>query len=144
MRNATTISRRFLSPHCAEILLVLDGNKVAALYHQHNATNTIPYYSSRIRLPTTKEKMATLSKDFLDSLPADKRDELHNEVFSTLSLSKSKHDDIMEQNIRQLYELYADHKGKGKCVKCDFCRKDEPDNQENSMITLCWNSIVTG
>eukprot|EP00985_Skeletonema_marinoi_P005984 scaffold2590_cov172-Skeletonema_marinoi.AAC.2 len=69
--------------------------------------------------------MANISKDYLDSLPADERAEFLNDVFSMLSMDPSKKDETMAQNIRK---MYAGHEGRS--VKCSFCRKDEPDDQE--------------
>ncbi len=69
--------------------------------------------------------MATISKDYLDSLPADERDEFLSSVLAGLSMSPSDRDKIMEEKLR---EMYADHRG--RIVICSFCRKDEPDDQE--------------
>lgn len=74
--------------------------------------------------------MATINQDYLDSLPADERAEFLNTVYNTtlafemLSMNPSPND-IMVQNIRGLYKDY-----KGTLIKCTFCRKDEPDDQE--------------
>ena len=71
------------------------------------------------------EAMVTISEDFLNSLPADKRAEFLNATFEMLSMNPSDQDEIMAQNIRRLYEGHQ-----GKVIKCSFCRKDEPDDQE--------------
>lgn len=69
--------------------------------------------------------MVTISEDFLNSLPADKRAEFLNATFEMLSMNPSDQDEIMAQNIRRLYEGHQ-----GKVIKCSFCRNDEPDDQE--------------
>jgi len=40
-------------------------------------------------------------------------------------MNSSKRDEIVAQKIR---EMYKDHQG--KLIKCTFCRKDEPEDQE--------------
>ncbi|KAK1738049.1 hypothetical protein QTG54_011343 [Skeletonema marinoi] len=76
--------------------------------------------------------MANISEDYLDSLPADERAEFLNDVFSMLSMDPSKKDETMAQNIRK---MYAGHEG--NVVKCSFCRKDEPDDQEFGECSGC-------
>eukprot|EP00984_Skeletonema_dohrnii_P003245 scaffold1075_cov100-Skeletonema_dohrnii-CCMP3373.AAC.1 len=76
--------------------------------------------------------MASISEDYLDSLPADERAEFLNGLFSMLSMDPSKKDETMAQNIRK---MYAGHEG--RVVKCSFCRKDEPDDQEFGECSGC-------
>ena len=40
-------------------------------------------------------------------------------------MNPSKRDEIMEQNIRGWYQNHQ-----GRVIKCNFCRKDEPEDQE--------------
>eukprot|EP00984_Skeletonema_dohrnii_P031701 scaffold24548_cov78-Skeletonema_dohrnii-CCMP3373.AAC.1 len=70
--------------------------------------------------------MASISEDYLDSLPADERAEFLSDVFSMLLMDPTKQDEIMAQKIRR---MYAGHEGR-VANKCSFCRKDEPDDQE--------------
>jgi len=77
--------------------------------------------------------MATISKEFLDSLPADERDEFLSSTLAMLSLNPPEQDDkIMGQKMR---DIYKDHRG--RIVECSFCRKDEPDDQEFGECTGC-------
>ena len=69
--------------------------------------------------------MATISGDFLNSLPANERDDFIRKMMEVLSMNPSERDEITVQNIRGLY-----HNHQGKVIKCNFCRKDEPEDQE--------------
>ena len=69
--------------------------------------------------------MATISEDFLNSLPANERDDFLKKMMELLSMNPSQRDEITAQNIRGLYENHH-----GKVIKCNFCRKDEPEDQE--------------
>ena len=71
--------------------------------------------------------MATISEDFLNSLPANERDDFLGKMMKVLSISMnpSERDEITAQDIRGLY-----HNHQGKVIKCNFCRKDEPEDQE--------------
>ena len=66
--------------------------------------------------------MATISEDFLNSLPADERAEF---VQNALEMNPSEQDEIMAQNIRGLYK---DHQR--NVINCTFCKKNEPVDQE--------------
>ena len=40
-------------------------------------------------------------------------------------MNPSQQDEITAQNIRELYQNHH-----GRVIKCNFCRKDEPEDQE--------------
>jgi transcription elongation factor GreA-like protein len=69
--------------------------------------------------------MAAISEDYLNSMSADERDDFLKNIFDVFSMNSSKRDEIVAQKIR---EMYKDHQG--KLIKCTFCRKDEPEDQE--------------
>ena len=69
--------------------------------------------------------MATISGDFLNSLSADERDDFLKKMMDVLSMNSSQQDEITAQNIRGLYQNHQ-----GKVIKCNFCRKDELEDQE--------------
>ena len=70
--------------------------------------------------------MATISKDFLNSMPEDERAEFLLEAFELLALKNpSEQDEIIAQKIRGWYNGHQ-----GRVTKCVYCRKDEPDDKE--------------
>jgi hypothetical protein len=69
--------------------------------------------------------MATISEDFLNSLPANERDDFLKKMMEVLSMNPSQQDEITAQKIRGWYEGHQ-----GRVIKCNFCRKDEPEDQE--------------
>ena len=69
--------------------------------------------------------MATISEDFLNSLPEGERDDLLRKMMEVLSMNPQQQDEIMEHNIR---EMYKNHQG--IVNKCSYCRKDEHCDQE--------------
>ena len=70
--------------------------------------------------------MANISEAFLDSMPEDERGEFLRDTFEFLALKNpSEQDEIIAQKIRGWYKHHQ-----GKVIKCSYCRKDEPDEQE--------------
>lgn len=78
--------------------------------------------------------MAAISEDYLNSMSADDRDDFLKNIFDVFLMNSSKRDEIVAQKIRVMYK---DHQGKQ--LKCTFCRKDEPEDQEfGRMYFLTW------
>ena len=110
-------------------------------YQHPLRSGIIPNISENVRLSThfitliRYTIMFTISKDYLESLPDDKRKTFLNNVNSMRNMTPSAREELLTNQFR---ELYADHKG--RIIKCSFCRKDEPDGNKEFGGKWKWNT----